>query len=132
VFRWLAAGLIAVAIAVSATVSSASAGSRFQSCPRFIVGKANSTAYPKMQLPARGRESGSSCATLHRIARRINNGTYRIPDWAWVASPAYGPPFLINDNGRAWACDVQNNGLSGPSYAVRCDRANAQLSWSTG
>ena len=130
-FRWLTAGLISGTVA-AAIVPTASAVSRFHSCPRFIVGHANSTAYPNMQLPARGRESGSPCATLHRIARRINNGKYRIPAWAWVASPAYGPPFVINDQGRAWACDVQNDGLSGPSYAVRCDNENARLSWSTG
>jgi hypothetical protein len=57
---------------------------------------------------------------------------YRIPGWGWVASPAYGPPFLISDEGHAWACDVQNDGLSGPSYAIRCDRENARLAWSTG
>jgi hypothetical protein len=131
VFRWLAAGFISAA-AAAAIVPAASAAPRFRSCARFIVGKANSTAYPHMQLPARGRESGSSCTTLHRVARRINNGTYRVPAWAWVASPAYGPPFLISDEGRAWACDVQNDGLSGPSYTVRCDNASARLSWSTG
>jgi hypothetical protein len=130
-FRWLAAGLISCSIA-AASVPSASAQPPFRSCPRFTVGRANSTAYPNMQLPARGRESGSSCSTLHRIARRINNGMYRIPGWGWVASPEYGPPFLISDEGYAWACDVQNNGLSGPSYAIRCDRENARLAWSTG
>lgn len=73
-----------------------------------------------MQLPARGRQSGSSCAVVRRIARRINAGSYRTPSWAWVTYPAYGPPFLVRDRSRAWACDVQNGGLSGPSYAVRC------------
>jgi hypothetical protein len=131
VSRWLAVALVSVGLA-AAIVPSAAARSQFIVCPRFIVGKANSTAYPNMQLPARGRESSSSCATLHRIARRINSGAYRIPSWAWVASPAYGPPFLISDQRRAWACDVQNNGLSGPSYAVRCDRGSARLLWSTG
>jgi hypothetical protein len=131
VFRWFATGLISSAVA-AAIVSPASATSRYHHCSRFIVGRANSTAYPNMQLPARGRESRSSCTTLDRVARRIHNGKYRVPTWAWVASPAYGPPFLISDEGHAWACDVQNNGLSGPSYAVRCDNRNARLAWSTG
>jgi hypothetical protein len=131
VFRWLVAAFISGAVAVG-LVPSASAVSRFHSCPRFIVGQANSTAYPNMQLPARGRESRSSCTTLRRMARRIDAGEYRVPAWAWVASPAFGPPFLVTDEAPAWACDVQNNGLSGPSYTIRCDSKTARLSWSTG
>ena len=123
--------LIAGMIAPGATPA-ASTASGFRACARFIVGRANSTAYPNGQLPARGREAGSSCVVLRRIARRIQDGAYRVPAWAWAPPPAFGPPFLIRDQGKDWACDVHNNGLSGPSYAVRCDRTSARLSWSTG
>jgi hypothetical protein len=124
--------LLVIGLIAAASTAAASAASGFRTCGRFIVGRANSTAYPNMQLPARGRETGSSCVVLRRIARRIQAGTYRIPAWAWAPSPAFGAPFLIRDEGRDWACDVQNNGSSGPSYAVRCDRTSARLSWSTG
>jgi hypothetical protein len=123
--------ILLVSVGMAVSIASSASAAR-PACPQFIVGQANSTAYPNQQLPARGRQVDSSCATLQRMARKIENGTYRIPAWAWVPAPAYGPPFLIRDRGRPWACDVQNNGLSGPSDTFRCDSNNARLWWSTG
>lgn len=116
---------------VVAVVGSASAG-QSKDCGRFIVGEANSTAYADMELPARGVASDASCATLKRIARRLHDGTYRIPSDAWEQAPAYGRSFTIRDRGKRWSCRVQNIGASGPSYAVRCRRSYAVLRWRTG
>ena len=111
-------------------VSVPSAGAK--DCGRFIVGEANSTAYPDRELPARGRTSGAKCRTLKRIARRLHDGTYEVPSDAHAPSPQYGPPFSVRDRGRTWSCSLQNRGLSGPSYAIRCHRGAARLRWRTG
>jgi hypothetical protein len=118
-----------VILAFSASVSSAAPNI---SCGRFIVGKANSTAYPNFQLPAQGSASGAPCSTLTRVARRLNAGTYKIPSGVAARPPSYGPPFSVRDAGRIWFCRLQNRGLSGPSYAVRCSRGATRLRWQVG
>jgi len=125
---------VTVAAALLCATATATAGATAGShkCARFIVGRANSTAYPHMQLPARGTASGASCATLRRIARGLNNGAYRVPSHAGAQAPAYGRPFKITDRGRQWRCRVQDIGLSGPTYAVKCTSASAALRWQVG
>ena len=101
-------------------------------CATFIVGEANSTAYPDQRLPARGIARGASCVTLRRIARRLNDGTYPVPAYAPAPAPRWGRYFPVHDGGRRWSCQLQNRGASGPSYAVRCRSGSARLDWNTG
>jgi hypothetical protein len=66
------------------------------------------------------------------MARRLNDGTYKVPPDASARAPAYGTPFSVHDVGLTWSCRLQNRGLSGPSYAVRCNRVSARISWQVG
>jgi hypothetical protein len=141
--RWVVIGIIlrmtrlglasaaAVLCIAPAALATASEGG-VTHCRRFIVGQANSTAYPHHRLPARGTATGVSCATLERIARRVNDGTYRIPPGSTAVPPNWGKAFTVRDRRRRWACQLQNRGASGPTYAVRCRSGRSQLAWNTG
>lgn len=127
------AGLILVTSAVwFVAVAVAAPAAGLIDCRTFIVGPANSTAYRHHNLPARGTVRHASCATLRRIARGLNSGTYRIPSGATAAQPHWGRTFAVRDLGRRWACELQNRGASGPTYAVRCRSGSSRLAWSTG
>ena len=123
------AGFLAAAslLAIPASASAAPV-----SCSKFVIGRANSTAYPHFRLPARGSVNGASCSTLRRIAKRLHRGAYDIPDDAGAIAPDWGEVFRIDDRGRTWSCRLQNRGGSGPSYAVRCRSRSAALTWRTG
>ena len=124
-----------LAFAVAAVIASAptsTAATHERSCGRFIVGQANSTAYPKMKLPARGTVVIAACSTLRRIARRLHDGTYRIPSSAQAPPFKWGRPFTVRDQGRTWSCQLQHQGGSGPTYALRCRRGAARLRWHAG
>lgn len=105
---------------------------RARSCGRFVIGKANSTAYARLRLPARGSATSANCTTLRGIARRLHDGTYRLPASAFARAPEWGRPAPVRHAGVTWKCRVQNVGLSGPSYRVRCARDRALLVWRTG
>jgi hypothetical protein len=124
--------LAALFALVSFIAAPAVAAPKSTHCSRFIVGQANSTAYPNRQLPARGTEVRSSCATLRRIARRLQSGKYRVPSKAFALPPAWGSPSPVRDNGRRWMCEFQNRGASGPTYGARCTSGSSQLNWSVG
>src|SRR3954463_6229211 len=91
--RTLVAPLIFACIfaALSGPVGSAQAAKK--TCGRFIVGRANSSAYRNFRLPARGTADGSSCVTLRRIARRLHTGRYKLPNRAFANAPKWGPVF---------------------------------------
>lgn len=101
-------------------------------CGRFVIGKANSTAYARLRLPARGSVTSASCTTLRGIARRLHDGTYRLPSSAFARAPQWGIPAPVRHAGVTWNCRVQNVGMSGPSYRVRCARNRALMTWATG
>lgn len=101
-------------------------------CRRFIVGRANSTAYPHLRLPAHGVASGVSCATLRRIARGLNNGSYPIPPGVGAHAPHYGRAFSVLDRKRKWSCRLEQIGGSGPTYAVKCSSGSARVRWHVG
>jgi hypothetical protein len=120
--------LTGFALAVVAFPASASAAT----CARFIVGEANSSAYPDFELPARGFTAGASCATLRRVARRLHDGTYTVPKNA-AKTEDFGPPFQVRDGGISWKCRLWSKGGSGPTYDVVCSRAAARvMSWNAG
>jgi hypothetical protein len=122
-------GVISAALVLAWTAIATAATSH--TCHTFVIGPANSTAYPRHQLPARGVASGASCSTLRRIARRLNSGTYPIPLDAG-AKGHYGRPFAVHDRGKRWSCRFEAIGGSGPTYAIRCASGAARLSWRTG
>lgn len=129
------AGAVVAAVAVAAfmvlaVVVSAPAGAA--TCGRFIVGEANSSAYPGFRLPARGKAVRASCDTLRRIARRLHDGTYPVPRGAGEQAPDFGRSFRVKDRGRSWRCQLQLRGGSGPTYAMACERKQARLTWNTG
>lgn len=125
-------GLVSVTALLWLPVAAvASPSDRVVQCPQFIVGQANSTAYPHHQLPARGTARNTSCATLRRIARRLHDGTYRIPSGSSAIAPKWGKTFHLRDHGRRWSCQLQNRGASGPTYAVRCRSGSSRLDWNT-
>lgn len=103
-----------------------------KSCGRFIVGEANSTAYPGLRLPARGSVERAACSTLRRVARRLHDGSYVVPDAAQSRGSEFGSSFTVRDNGRKWSCRLRHEGGSGPTYEVRCRRAGSRLRWKTG
>lgn len=121
----------AVAIALVASASASTSG-KLVPCGKFIIGKANSTAYSGGKLPAHGSEQGSSCKTLKRIARRLHSGKYPIPKGSGAPAPRYGKVFYIVDRQRQWGCRLQNRGASGPTYAIKCSSSAARLRWHTG
>jgi hypothetical protein len=100
-----------------------------KACGRFVIGEANSTRYPNGELPAHRGASGASCKTLKRIARWLHNG---MPARAIRATTRLGPILSVHDRGRTWSCRLQNHGLSGPSYAARCNRQHGRLRWRGG
>jgi hypothetical protein len=105
---------------------------RRMTCGRFIIGRADSSGYPGHHLPASGHEIASSCTTLERIARRLYNGSYKIPDGAGALGPAYGPPFPVIDQAIHWSCRLQLDGSSGPTFATKCASGSASLYWHAG
>ena len=101
--------------------------------PQIVVGARHRPALSRRSSsPTHGSASGVACSTLRRIARRLHDGTYKAPPGSAVSAPGYGPAFPLRDGGRVWSCRLQNRGLSGPSYAVRCTRGASSLSWRTG
>jgi hypothetical protein len=124
--------VLATLAACCVVAASASAAGRQVSCARFVVGRANSTAYPRGELPARGVARGVPCKTLRRVARRLNDGTYPIPQGASARAPRYGRPFAVRDRGLTWTCRLQTIGGSGPTYAVKCSHRSARMRWRTG
>lgn len=128
--------LIAVVAAFAAFalagVVPAAASPKVMFCARFIVGRADSSAYPDLQLPASGTALGSSCVILRRIARGLQTGTYRLPSTGFARAPEWGTPFVVRDVGQEWTCRFQSRGASGPTYAVRCNRGATELSWHVG
>lgn len=120
------------AIVVGALLAGPTWAAAGTSCGRFVIGEANSTSYADGELPARGVATRTSCVTLKRIARRLHDGTYPVPDGAGRPAPGWGEAFTVRDRGRRWSCRLQNIGASGPSYAMRCKRRAAALRWTTG
>lgn len=107
------------------------AAARKVSCGAFSVGRANSTAY-RIGLPARGSVAGTPCRTLKRVARRLQNYGYTIPEGAFANAPDWGARFSLRDQAGTWRCEFQSHGLSGPSYVVRCNYRAARLRWRVG
>ncbi len=104
-----------------------------RSCRKFIVGRANSTAYARMRLPARGSIIGkASCKMLVRVARGVQSGRHRVPRSALTRPGRYGRPFALRDSGKKWRCRYKRIGASGPTYAVSCGSNEAKMQWRTG
>jgi hypothetical protein len=122
--------VLAVVVAGSPGLSVASTPT-VRRCSQFIVGRANSSAYPNMQLPARGTATGVPCLTLRRIARRLQSGQYPVSAGSFARAPLWGHWFSLRDV-RLWQCQGQNRGASGPTYGVRCNNGTARLWWSVG
>ncbi|MTD47290.1 hypothetical protein GKE82_24095 [Conexibacter sp. W3-3-2] len=125
-------GVLLIAAAIAAPLLAGAPPAAAATCPQFIIGQANSSAYPDFQLPARGSTKNASCATLQNIARRLHDGTYQVPDAA-AGRGTYGRAFTVRHAGKAWRCRLRSDGGSGPTYAMRCSRpSGAQLRWTTG
>lgn len=118
---------------LSATPGPAQRSGVDQLCPDFVVGQANSTAYPKHRLPATGGIRGSTCDTLRTFARRMHRGRYEVRRSA--RAPKWSADFAVRHAGRTWTCRFQSLGASGPSYSVRCRRGGAggpRIAWTAG
>jgi hypothetical protein len=127
----LRTALAVMALAISISATSLASTPEPHQCPQFVVGRADSSAYPRMQLPARGTATGVRCPNLKRVARGLYSGRYRIPASSSAQAPRWGDWFSVR-NVRLWSCQLQNRGLSGPTYAVRCASGRDRLWWSAG
>lgn len=113
------------------TVAAAPAAAQARSCGHFTIGKSNSTSNPDGKLPAHGSATGASCRVMRRIARRLHDGTYKVPDGKRGIG-RFGSAFAIRDAGRSWSCRLMWIGSSGPSYRMRCSSGGARLAWEAG
>lgn len=106
-----------------------------RACPSFVVGRANSTAYDDLRLPAAGAVRKVPCARLRSLSRAVQSGKVRIPRGATRMAPAWGRPFPVKHRGERWRCRYQGIGSSGPTYAVSCTRGasgSVGARWTTG
>ncbi|MCK9249481.1 MAG: hypothetical protein M0P31_10975 [Solirubrobacteraceae bacterium] len=104
--------------------------SRTRRCGRFIIGRANSTAYPGMRLPATGRVRNAACSTLRAIGRRIYRGRARIPRIA--VAPGWGRAGAVRVGRQTWRCAGQQRGGSGPTFGLRCSRGGKRITIDAG
>jgi hypothetical protein len=106
-----------------------------RACASFVVGRANSTAYDEMRLPASGAVRKAPCARLRSLSRAFQGGKVRIPRGSTAMAPKWGRSFVVKHRAERWRCRYQGIGQSGPTYQVSCTRGatgSAGMRWRTG
>ena len=127
----LRTAIVCFALATAASAAMP-AGAAAKTCPKFTVGKANSSSYSNGKLPARRvKATGISCKKVRILARAFQSGGIDFPDVS-DALGGWGDDFEISHGGLDWTCRVWWIGGSGPSYKLTCRGDGRRARWEVG